>query len=73
MKRVEMLTITQIIEQKKTDLSRRSLERLVQDGAFEGVEVVGTTSRIPMIPKNEKKMWRQRKPKSSKSNNNSLS
>lgn len=70
-KKVEMLTITQLIEQKYTTYSKGHIQKLIHDGKLTGVQVVGKTFLIPLTKVNLKVMSnRQRKEKVSQENNN---
>lgn len=67
MRKVEMLTITQLKEQGYTSFTRQYIGKLIADGEITGVEVVGKTFRVPITKTNLKALRRERKEKSPKS------
>lgn len=67
MRRVPMLTITELREQGYTTFTRQYIGKLIADGAITGVEVVGKTYRIPATKANLKALKRERREKLRKS------
>ncbi len=65
-KKVEMLTVTQLIEQGYTTFTKQHVNKLIADGEITGVEVIGKTHRVPLTKSNLKALARKRREKTPK-------
>lgn len=66
MRKVEMKTVRELIDQGYTTFTPQYVNKLIKEGVIVGVETVGKTHRVPLTKPNLKALQRERKEKTSR-------